>query len=522
MKLLSLQNNALFLKNWRERMRPPTILASATVMMLIIVLIIVGNYLGHETRESMGHLYDKHSPPVSWLRLAFFQIAMLQGFILLLLGSHAANKMARQERISGTLDFHRCSPTSRIDQIIGIVFGAPILEWCLFLGSLLLSFLLALFSGMNSVVFCAFYVAFILCAVFYHSLAIIVGICSNQKKQQAGIIPLLLLSWLIMPFFFALQLSTLYYMTFIPMYSFLTKHTVDLYASLYPHQITWEWNVNSLFACPLRFPLLQFLVQLPLIVFIWAMLKRKISYIEKSILSKSQLVVFIMLLLFYFIGSASTLIVSENQYAFPHEALMGLFLYIIVGVLFIGSIIATPTQLMYQKGLNRAKKLGLRRLSLSDDQNSNWLWLIVACFAVTGMYYIFLRFTETAFLKRILFLVVLLSQCASFAGALEWFRLSKHHEKMVVFWVSLSILWIFIPLFGLITKTMSSSPYYLQYFFSPSPLFSIPLFCQSLFEPSKDILIHISVFLLVNLSLAATATYAAFRERLHLRNTILQ
>ncbi|MHC4202974.1 MAG: hypothetical protein ACYSU0_23555, partial [Planctomycetota bacterium] len=115
MKILSPRDNALFLASWRERMRPAAVLSMGIVAAVVITLVVVGCY--SKAVSDARHRWVSHAPR-EWLGWAFGIVAVLQGFVLLVVGSAWAGNMAARERTGGTLEFHRTSPTRRIDQVL--------------------------------------------------------------------------------------------------------------------------------------------------------------------------------------------------------------------------------------------------------------------------------------------------------------------------------------------------------------------------------------------------------------------
>ena len=137
MKIFQLNDNAIFTANCRERMRPAMVLSSIIVAAIIVVLITMNAYLAPRQKDKTcpsGRTGCQDSVPAP--QNVFWYLAIGQGMLLLLGGTLTACNAACRERTSGTLDFHRSSPTPRSHQVLGLLLGAPSLEWCVFLGTL--------------------------------------------------------------------------------------------------------------------------------------------------------------------------------------------------------------------------------------------------------------------------------------------------------------------------------------------------------------------------------------------------
>lgn len=226
MSILALADNAIFIKNCRERLRIPIIASAALMLFLIISLIFIGTYLNRYTLD--GYNYNPQTYTTAhWLCYVFYYLTILQGVLLLLFGTISANKMAFKERVGGTLDFHRCSPSSRFSQVIGLVIGGPVLEWGLFLSTLPISLCIMFIAKISLITFLIFYGSLIVYAVFLHTLAVLFVFPVPQKQGQFGIIPMFFFAWFFFPMMFSLRLSCLYQLSMAPNYVYLWKTIME-------------------------------------------------------------------------------------------------------------------------------------------------------------------------------------------------------------------------------------------------------------------------------------------------------
>ena len=121
MKIIPLPDNALFLTNWRERMRFAPTLSYIILTIITLILLFLSAYF------RTGNEYNP-----KWPQEMFWFMIVGQGILILLLGTMSAENISMRERFGGTLDFHRSSPTPRFHQILGLATGSPCLEWCIF------------------------------------------------------------------------------------------------------------------------------------------------------------------------------------------------------------------------------------------------------------------------------------------------------------------------------------------------------------------------------------------------------
>ena len=174
MTLFHLAENALFLTNWRERMRFAPTVSSITVAVIIIILLFMACYF------RLGDEYN-----ANWPREMFWFLILGQGVLLLVLGTISAEQMSVRERFSGTLDFHRSSPTPRFQQVWGLLLGAPCLEWCIFLMTLPVCIYVGWVGHLKMVDIALFYGSLILCSLFFHILAVLLGLIPDRKKATS-------------------------------------------------------------------------------------------------------------------------------------------------------------------------------------------------------------------------------------------------------------------------------------------------------------------------------------------------
>jgi len=520
-KILSPRDNALFLATWRERMRPAVVLSIGIVAAVVIALVVVGCH--SKAASDAVHGWSRHAPR-EWLGWAFGIVAGLQGFVLLVVGSAWAGNVAARERTGGTLDFHRTSPTRRIDQVLGLLFGAPVLEWCVFGATLPVSLILALAAGIRFGTFLGFYVSLVVTAVFCHSLAVAAGLAGSNKRTGAksngtgALVPVVLfvLSLIAIP----MRASALFHAASLPAYIRLSRE-----AFLDSNALPDAWRSGALFTFyHVRLPslLLQLVVQVPFTVLAWIAAIRNISRPERPMLSKTQWLGCIALVFFLSVGSALPILdvlAVRGWGRYDHSdtaVVMAFFFYIAIFLGLISAAGATPGHLLHLKGLSRMRKLGRARLGLMDDEASNRAWLagFVALFAVSyvalGRYLLWPSTFEIIAAP-----VIMVCYVAWFAGALEYFRVSRFRSSKGLFAVAIAILWIVIPMFGVFAMWPSATDEPSFLFFAPSPVFGPLALAGGLGGGMSrlETLDFMATALVVNLALAVATLELAGRER---------
>ena len=520
MKLLKLTNNALFLRNWYEQTRKKEVVIFSVIAGMIIMLIFLYCFLQRAEFSKFAEA-SKTWHGILWQNFFLMFLAGFQGVLLPLIGLLLVVGYANKELASGTIDYHRMSPTKRIDQIIGMVFGPPVLAWIIFLESIGIVLLTVLSRGISLAVVFTFYASLILCTVFYHSIAVLFGLSIRDRVRPDGAGIAIL--WVLMIALF-IPLSAAYYLTFIPGYNYLFMNMFRPHEAGLPVHPLYQLDLvsNYFFGKSLHFLLFQIIVQVPLIVMIWLGISRKISYPGRPIFSKLQSLALSLLILLYYTGSALSLtLVGGNEQIISHWkqiAILLPYLWYFMGMFMASG--ATPEVLMFVKGLRRMKRLNLTGISPLDDQSSNWLWLIGYCLLSVIMFFLFFVTIHLHPGKFAYTTAIIMIQIIFYAQLLEYVKLSASSKRAVFFklFVGLSVLWLIVPLIGIgLIADMQS----LQYLLAPSPVFIYYLLMQSLLSAEFSIMLNYPALLLINAALAVFSVSFARHQRQALHKQIL-
>lgn len=490
MKFLQLRDNSLFLQNWRERMRVSTV-GSAVILTTIVVglIFLYATVQKHTTSKYSKETKQWTSVDVPWPKVAFESLAYVQGIILLFFGTLSADKMALREKSSGTLEFHRASPTSRFDQLIGLGLGAPALEWCLFLGTMVPALLLLLLGAVPVSVFIKFYLGLSLCAVFYHALAILLALATSRKgllsQRRISAVHLLAVFFFLSGIFmYELGLSSCYHLTWFPLYDEINRSgRMSAYYYGNDYYAPMLHNLYSIFGYKLPSLVIQGLTQLPLIIFCACGIMRKISKPEQPVFSKTESAGLSGVILLLFVGSAYSIIFSGGNsnyyYGNPLDSITALFIFIVIGLGIVGTLTATPNRLAYLKGLRKAQKLGVVKLNPSDDHSSNGLWLVTFVVIVTAAY-LMLGFAMPVRLEaKLLVWAILVSYLTFFAMAYEYFQLSRNYRRWMFFVTAMILLWIILPVFASIIRHKLISDEGYHALIAPSFLWTAAMLVQA-------------------------------------------
>ena len=523
MNNFDLFDNSLFLQSWRERFRPSEIISR-----VVLVLLVVGLILSYALFVDFNP-GDNFSISSSWQAVFVFALAVLQGYVLLFFGTMSAYSVATREVSGGTLDFHRVSPTSSAQLTLGMWLGATSVEWVIAGGIFLVELgavMLPMPASLNILVplrgIIEFNLALACCASLYHLFGILAGLLNHPRRRAASAFIFVVLLYFLSHLLLAVEGSFTYHLTWFPAYGHLSSSLegIGQTESFFSHP---GEQFSKLYGVGIPAPLMQFVIQVPFIIFMFRTVKRKICRAEHPLMSKVESLLLIVVIMFYYLGSVFSVLKNGTASSGPlqKEVYFGLLVYVLTLLGYAGAAVATPSYLLFMKGWKKTMKLGHKTLGGWTDYSGNTMWLMgFSCIlAVTLMAY-GLTF-GFSFLQGILCGCFILSFPWFFGQLLEYFNLSRQRRSRIIMFVVLLILWVFIPLFGYIISIPfwpQHSPF-LKYCLAASPLFGL-LKAVSVFSGQLESS-YIAGMLMVNAPLTVLVSLLARRERLRIREGIL-
>ncbi|MDD5070762.1 MAG: hypothetical protein PHV17_08550 [Candidatus Omnitrophica bacterium] len=522
MRILNLKDNPLFIRCWYERMRFSVVVSAITIMVLVVGLIFLSCYINQETLTVYDY-YSKTHTPVPWLNFVFFYISIAQGVLIFFFGTRSISVITSNEKMSGTLDLHRCSPITRINQIIGLLLGAPILEWIVFFMAMLINFVITLLSSIKIYDFIVLYLGMILSVLLWHSLIMFFSLSSSKQRNRLGVLSGFILIFFFLPWILTMRLSSITHLTVFPSYIQLYQSIIGFAQKVPPWRSVNDWNIlHGFYGFKIATLPFQFMVQVPLLTLLIFGISRKISFDDRPVFSKIQSSILFFLMIFYLTGSIITNTIYDsamyNYYAYNYAILYVICFFVIALVL---SFSATPTHLIYSKGLRRVKKTGLSKFSLSDEANSNLLWTVTILYIASLFYALFCYYLAMPARYAVLVFFLLSTQLILYTSAFEWFRLSAFRRKMAYFWTLIIILWLIVPILGFVTKPMVTAEFYEYYLSGLSPFFWSGQLLPKLWGPVSLTLLSVLITLvLINGVLAMAAVLLAYKTRQSIQNSL--
>jgi len=177
--LLNLADNPVFHRFRRSQLRTKKAIFWYLITLIITSFVIALTYLIQTNlRENPDLPIDLNEQVAA--RNLWVPLLIIQGLILLLRGTGRTSAGLIQDKIDETLDYQRLTPVSPLKNVIGYLFGLPILEYAMFALTLPhLAFIVIKgqipLSTVGSV-----YLVFFVCAIFYHMTAIAVGLVMKR------------------------------------------------------------------------------------------------------------------------------------------------------------------------------------------------------------------------------------------------------------------------------------------------------------------------------------------------------
>lgn len=382
MNTMMLWNNPLVVRGVRSRLRPHLALSWA------LVTIVASTFL-YVWVPNMA-LKDSTITKAEATREAILPLLMMQGIILMVMGTGAvAGGMAR-ERTYRLLDYQRLTPMSPSAKIVGMLIGLPIREYFMFAVSLPFVFYAAWVGGLSFGILLKFYLVFVCSAVVYHMTGLVAGMIVD-KPWRAGTVSqgLIVILYLFLP-----QVSHLGFTFF----EFLTARPV-FYGLMYDHLLPDVNEANAQFmqqAESLRYESVAFFgmklpptffslaVQAYALLSLYVIIYRKWQGETRLPFSKGYAILFFAIAQLFLIGSVQPFLNNDKLFEVLAKgindndpsrlpATMAVFSILLVTLLVSGAVAAlalhlcTPGYHQSVLGLRRAKRRGDPRLAWSDD-----------------------------------------------------------------------------------------------------------------------------------------------------------
>ncbi|MFT4548048.1 MAG: hypothetical protein ACI8XO_004639 [Verrucomicrobiales bacterium] len=395
-----LTKNPIFKRYLRSRLRPKALIPWALLIGIASTFAFLSIWVSFTNRD--------HADMMLAGRIILIAMILIQGFLLMVLGTGSVASGMMLEGEDGGVEYQRLIPLSPLAKIIGYVFGLPVREYCLFLVTVPFT-LLAIYigrvplEGVGSV-----YAAFFTGVVLYHLSGCVAGTVVNRRFAGRIAQMIVIVLYLVLPQLAKLGFEFFSYLTIIPVLKELISDLAVPYADDTFNLLFGSGSRTvSLYGLEVQALPFSLLMQGTLILTFVIVLYRKWRQPTHHMLGKNFAVCLCLWIHALLLGSTIPLIdngeifpqarnrtirVAEElqQHAPPGTRVPRIHsrdrknpkhAYWLAASYGVGSLvlscglvlIITPTRDEFTKGLRRGRKLGRRRVPLNAD-GASALW----------------------------------------------------------------------------------------------------------------------------------------------------
>jgi len=515
--------NPLFVKGLRTQLRFHQALTRGILTFVITGFVFLITYLT-PTRQRM---VQNEAATTLWTA-----IWVIQGWILMILGTGSVASGIALEKERGAFDFHRMTPMGVPSKILGYLFGLPAREYFMFLVTVPLMLLAGWIEKISIRDLLHLYLVFFSAVGLYHMLGFVIGMISNKPRQTGGIVQIgILLLYLFLPRLGDLGFTFFDYLTVLPAFS-----------NILSPKETIQGREVPFFALSLPPTLYTLLIQGFLLLSFFGVAYRKWHQESRHAFSKTYALIFFAVLQTFLVGSLWPFLAQKKTHSWLLEQLAGshalnqwivlLYLFFLIsGALSVLLIhIVTPNDPTFVKGIRRAKKLGLPRVpSTSDAASSSWCggWFI----GLTTISYFSLMYLgqeSGRFFTRPPSTFAFLAFPLLFTGLILYVQAAREYWSRRGFFLFLFLLWG-VPFFIYLTFWVADrSPVLASYLATPSPMIAFLFAVQNLqlqqlpSAGNVELRPHLPVLTLVSILVQAALAGVFLTLRLHATQLILK
>jgi hypothetical protein len=170
-ELLAIWRNPVFERFRRSRLRLRKSIFWLLLTLIVATYVVALTYI---VRTNIG------VSPATAARGLWFPLLIIQGLILLFKGTGAVAAGLIQDKVDQTLDYQRLTPVTPLRNVLGYLFGLPVLEYAMLALTLPHLFFIAVVGAIPLSALASVYSAFFMCAILYHITAIAAGMVMRR------------------------------------------------------------------------------------------------------------------------------------------------------------------------------------------------------------------------------------------------------------------------------------------------------------------------------------------------------
>ncbi len=431
--------NPILRRYCRSRLR-----LRAVLVVLLIDLLIAGFIVG--MTATIGSRDGVDLADVAGF--SFIVLLFYQGFILFIMGAAVVSGGIVAERDEGVIDYQRLAPMTPLAKTLGYLFGLPMREYVMFLGTLPFALWLIYAGKIAFHVWAPLYVVMLSSAVLYHLTGLVTGTVVRNRR-----VAFLFSTGCVFTLYTVLPFAKKYGLTVLVFFDYLTMGPVyrESLPGMLPNEVGAVVEMARLFSPEVKFFNLGFseivftlFTQVGLMLTLIIMLCRKWRSDENHLLGKTWAAGLFVWIQFLLLGNALPLI--ETGKLFPSYALtsmlhmgswtaneeeivglVGLYGFVTLVLMVLLTSVITPTIDRQKKAWRYAHKHGEKGSPLISDPATSWFY-VVAMAVVGGLSWFFFSraFFETKWFTgglglhvAIYFILVLLAAGLIFQTLLE-------------------------------------------------------------------------------------------------------
>lgn len=322
-------DNPIFTKHIRSRLRRQPLVSALVITLILCLCILWGGIQLDGFRNG-----------------AVFGVLLgLQSIVLGLMGAGQVGTAVSSARASGIMDFHRVSPLTPTELVLGFFFGAPVREYLLFAVTLPFSLICVALGTPDFRGFIQVMILLVVASWVLHGLSLLNALVLKKQAGQRGVVGLIVVLGLI------------------------GGNAITAFGNV-ANRLDAEPRLEF-FGISLPWLAVVLLNLFPLLFFIYLAARRKMDSERIHPFSKPQGIAAI--------ATLSALVVGGIWSLQDADWLAITVLYVLMTVGLILPAMVSPSQAEYYKGLWRAHKLGESRLPYWHDLAGNRVFLAVLC-----------------------------------------------------------------------------------------------------------------------------------------------
>lgn len=381
-RTLNIAANPLVVRGVRSRLRPMHAASWGLVTVAFTTFVFLIVYLTGVEREIAS--------PADSARATLVPLIVIQGFILMLLGTGSVASGMARERMAHLLDYQRLTPMTPGAKIVGLMFGLPAREYFMF--ALTVPFVLyAAWAGeLPWIKLAQFYLVFFTSVWTYHMTGLVAGMVVSRpwraSMQAQGLVVLL---YLILPQLSLIGFSFVEFLTVRPTFYAMLLEELEQVRSV--PQAAWDqfsirrWQEFRFFEMSLHPIVCSLALQAFTLGSLFLVVHRKWRDESRHAFPKHVAIVFFACVEFFVVGSLWPHLTSQTMFdelldrlSLHHQGAGSELVWVIffVHLAIAGTLggllihLVTPESFTVIKGWRRAKKRGWRRPHWASDAAS--------------------------------------------------------------------------------------------------------------------------------------------------------